>query len=59
MNTQLSPSATPPALLRLDTGEQEDELEEAAREDKEDKEEGEPDIDLERQERLNSKNRPH
>jgi hypothetical protein len=57
MNTEVSRDALPPSVLWLDTGEQEDELEQAEREEKEAKKRGqdEPDEDLERQRRLNKR----
>jgi hypothetical protein len=55
MNGQMHTAQIPPTFLRLDTGEEEDELQEADREEKEAKKEGdeEPDYDLELQKRLN------
>jgi hypothetical protein len=55
MNAAIHTDPVTPALLWLDTGEQEDELAEAEREEKEARENGddEPDEDLIKQERLN------
>ena len=55
MLTAITNDTVPPAFLWLDTGEQEDELAEAERQQKEAEERGddEPDQDLEKQRRLN------